>query len=112
MAGKMVKVLDGLGIIKPYHPTPSLIPALLYNFFARQRHRGRRFGQYTMGNGERAIFWTWELDFERECLWEFHAVDFSSLKLFKSWAKKSWPPWRSTRLPELEGRAHISGSLG
>lgn len=84
---KTVKQQQETGIIQPYSPERSL-SSLLF----RKKPKGRvERGLYQIGYGTKAIFWFWELNYDKRYYREFRTDNYAKgKKIFRAEPFDSW----------------------
>jgi hypothetical protein len=88
----MVKKLENLKIIKPYHPQLASTLASAHHFvFSRQASRRKSYGQYKLGHGDRSVVWYWEFSVAEKYFHEFRTVKFTeAMKIYEADKQRIW----------------------
>lgn len=91
-----VKQLEKLGVIKAYHPKLPSSLASIRASISRQSRQGQPItGQYKLGHGDKAIYWYWEFDTERQYFHQFDTLNFmEAVEFYQAEKFNFWMPPR------------------
>jgi hypothetical protein len=70
----MIKLFKKLRIVKPYHPT---FTSRLRRLFQTKHSGSERSGLYTLGRGDKAVYWYWELNMDSKEYYDFMTLDLT-----------------------------------
>jgi hypothetical protein len=106
----LVKRFENSDVIKSYHPSFPSGFASIYRSFHRQKRQGKRYGQYKLGHGDKAIYWYWEFDVEEEYFHEFKTMDFAvAMRVYQAAKSELWQEsWIPQTFQSTVAVGHVS----
>lgn len=99
----MVKQRKQTGILQRYRPN---WPSRIKSFFCDKYRECFESAVYRVGQGEKSVFWYWEIDFELGHYRDFETVDLmEGERRFREENFDVWPDWGHEWASESESEA-------